>query len=208
MQRISLPVGAVLLAFAPLAAAIPDANGNLVEPGTAESAVSGDSTMAARLNYNVGFERFEAAKKLELTGASLKGAAAKANAAEVRKGFTEAREKFRTAAAADASMKEAWNLIGYTSRRLGDYEGSLQAYDKALALAPDYPEAIEYRAELFVLTGRLEEAKAAYAVLLKSSPSYAGELKKAMQAWVADSNPPVKVNEADRSAFAAWLAMQ
>lgn len=206
MQRISLPVGVMLLALAPLAMAIPDANGELVDPGAAESAVSGDATMTARLNYNVGFERFEAAKKLELTGASLAGAAARANEAEVRKGFAEAREKFRTAVAADPNVKEAWNLIGYTSRRLGEYEASLAAYEKALALAPGYPEAIEYRAELFLLTGRLEEVKGAYATLLQSSPSYAGELKKAMQDWVANKNPPVKVNEAERSAFAAWLA--
>ncbi len=43
-------------------------------------------------------------------------------------------------------MKEGWNLLGYTSRRLGDYEESLSAYDAALKLQPDYPEAIEYRA--------------------------------------------------------------
>ena len=62
MQRIPVPAALLLLAFAPLAIAIPDENGNLVTPGEAEAAVSGDAAMASRLNYNVGFERFEQAK--------------------------------------------------------------------------------------------------------------------------------------------------
>jgi tetratricopeptide (TPR) repeat protein len=102
-------------------------------------------------------------------------------------------------------MKEAWNLIGYTSRRLGDYEASLTAYDKALALAPDYPEAIEYRAELFLLTGRFEQVRTAYAQLLQGSPSYAGVLKTSLQEWVAQKDAPGS-KAAGRDAFAAWVA--
>jgi tetratricopeptide (TPR) repeat protein len=205
MQRFPVPAALLLLAFAPLAAAVPDENGNLVAPGEAEAAVSGDAAMASRLNYNVGFERFEQAKKLELEGASLKGAAAQQNEAAVLKGLGEARDKFRAATLANPAMKEAWNMVGYTSRRLGDYEESLAAYDKALALAPDYPEAIEYRAELFVLTGRFEQVKAAYAQLLKSSPSYAGVLKESMRDWVKRKDAPGG-SAASRDAFATWVA--
>jgi tetratricopeptide (TPR) repeat protein len=154
----------------------------------------------------VGFERFEKTQQLENAGAALKGAKARENQEAVQAGYSEARERFRTVVAADPNLKEAWNLIGYTSRRLGDYEESLSAYDKALALAPDYPEAIEYRAELFLLTGRLAQAKEAYAALTKSSPSYAGVLKTSMQAWVADKKAASGVAEAERTAFATWVA--
>lgn len=205
MQRISRPASLLLLAFSMMAWAVPDESGNLVSPGEAESAVSGDATMAARLNYNVGFERFENTKKLEMAGGRLSGAAARANAAEVRKGYTEAREKFRAAVAANPSMKEAWNLIGYTSRQLGEYEDSLAAYEKALALAPDYPEAIEYRAELFLLTGKFDQVKAAYAQLLQSQPSYAGVLKESMRGWVARKDAPGS-KAAGRDEFVAWVA--
>lgn len=205
MQRF-LPAAALLmLACAGPARAVPDESGNLVSPGAAESAVSGDATMAARLNYNVGFERFESTKKLEMAGGSLAGAAARANAAEVRQGYTESREKFRAAAAANPGMKEAWNLIGYTSRQLGEYEASLAAYEKALALVPDYPEAIEYRAELFLLTGKFDQVKAAYAQLLQSTPSYAGVLKESMRSWVARKDAPGS-KAAGREDFAAWVA--
>jgi hypothetical protein len=81
MQRFFGPGGLLLLAVAATAHAIPDENGNLVSPGEAESAVSADATMAARLNYNVGFERFENTKKLEMAAGALQGAAARANEA-------------------------------------------------------------------------------------------------------------------------------
>lgn len=205
MQRFKLPAGLLLLGFATAVLAVPDENGNLVEPGTAEAQVSGDATMSARLNYNVGFERFENTKKLELTGGGLKGAQLREHEAAVRKGFTEAREKFRAAAAADPKMKEAWNMIGYTSRRLGEYQDSLSAYEKALALAPEYPEAIEYRAELFMLTGKFDQVKAAYAQLLKAQPSYAAVLKESMREWVARKDAPGST-AAGRAEFAAWVA--
>jgi tetratricopeptide (TPR) repeat protein len=117
-----------------------------------------------------------------------------------------AREKFRFAVAQDPNMKEGWNMLGYTSRKLGDYEESLMAYDKALTLAPDYPEAIEYRAELFLLTGRLGEVKEAYASLLKSSPSYAGVLKTSAQDWLKSKKSAPGVSDAQRAEFAAWVA--
>jgi tetratricopeptide (TPR) repeat protein len=205
MQRFPPLAGLLLLAFAVPAGAVPDESGNLVSPGEAEAAVSGDATMAARLNYNVGFERFEKTKQLEMAAGSLKGAEARANAAEVRNGYVEAREKFRAAAAANPQMKEAWNLIGYTSRQLGEYEASLAAYEKALALAPDYPEAIEYRAELFLLTGKFDQVKAAYAQLLQSQPSYAGVLKDSMRSWMARKDAPGS-KAAGRDEFAAWVA--
>lgn len=206
MQRSTLVPALILMAAAPLAFAVPDADGTVTS--TPAPDISADSAMKARLNYNVGFERFEKTQQLENAGAALKGAKARENQETVQAGYSEARERFRTVVAADPNLKEAWNLIGYTSRRLGEYEVSLAAYDTALKLAPDYPEAIEYRAELFVLTGKLEEAKAAYATLLKSSPSYAEVLKTTMQEWLASGAAAPGVGPAERNAFADWLKAQ
>lgn len=203
MQRISCALGVLSLAFVPLALAVPDENGALVDPNAAAESIASDAEMTARLNYNVGFEDFEKATRLELQVGTKKGAELRALEAEVRKGFSSARERFRAALEADPNMKEAWNMVGYTSRRLGDYEESLIAYDRALALAPDYPEAIEYRAELFVLTGRFDEVKDAYASLQKSSPSYAETLKNAILDWSKDRNAP-GAKAPGRDAFVAW----
>ena len=199
MQRLTPVFSALALAMAaPLAQAVPDASGAITS--TPAPDLSADSAMAARLSYNLGFERFEKTQQLEATSPT---------SPEVKKGYAEAREKFRTAAAADPNMKEAWNLVGYTSRRLGDYEASLKAYDAALKLQPDYPEAIEYRAELFLLTGRLDDAKAAYAQLTTSSPSYAGTLMQSMRDLLAaPKKMPASVSAEQRAAFASWVAAQ
>jgi tetratricopeptide (TPR) repeat protein len=204
MQRTPLICAFAILAFAPAAFAIPDADGNLVSEPAPD--ISQDAAMTARINYNIGYEGVQKMAQLEMEGASLKGAAARENHEAVMAGFAKARENFRTAVGADPDLKEGWNLLGYTSRRLGDYEESLKAYDKALALSPDYPEAIEYRAELFLLTGRLAQTREAYATLLKSNPSYAGVLKTSMQDFFKSKKSfPASVTQAERDAFAKWV---
>jgi Flp pilus assembly protein TadD len=187
-----------LLALSPLAQAVPDADGNLVSPDA--PSVADDPAMSARLNYNVGFERFEKTRQLEASNGSQ---------AQVRQGFIEAREKFRKAAEADPTSKEAWNMIGYTSRRVGDYTESLQAYEAALKLAPDYPEATEYLGELYVVTGRLDDAKASFAKLQKLSPSYAKVLLQSMRDWLAGpAKAATSVTAAQREDFARWVSAQ
>lgn len=204
MQRILRILGVLMLLAAPPVLAIPDESGALVDPNAAAAGVAEDVELSARLHYNVGFETFEKTQRLEMQAGNLKGAALRRHEADVRKGYTEARERFRAAAQANPQMKEAWNMIGYTSRRLGDYEESLAAYDRALSLAPDYPEAIEYRAELFLLTGRFDEVKAAHAKLKVISPSYADVLLAAMKAWVANEDAP-GAKAPGRDAFVAWI---
>ncbi len=205
MQRISRILGVLVLISAPPAAlAIPDENGGLVDPDAAAASVAGDAEMSARLNYNVGFEAFEKTQRLEMQAGSLKGAALRRHEAEVRKGYSEARERFRAAAEADPGMKEAWNMIGYTSRRLGDYEASLAAYERALSLSPDYPEAIEYRAELFMLTGRFDDVKASHARLKELSPSYADVLVASVKEWAANKDAP-GAKAPGRDEFVAWI---
>jgi tetratricopeptide (TPR) repeat protein len=199
MTRFNHPLAALtLIAIAPLAHAIPDADGNLVLPDA--PAVMDDPAMGARLNYNVGYAKFEDAQKLE---------AAKGPQADVKQGFREARDKFRKVVEIDPNVKEAWNLIGYTSRRLGDYTESLKAYEAALKLAPDYPEAIEYLAELYVETGRLDDAKASFVKLQKLNPSYAKVLLQSMRDWLAGPAKSVtSVTAAQRDEFAKWVSAQ
>jgi len=166
-----------------------------------------EGAMAARLAYNLGYEDFEKAQAEEILGQKLTGATAKASADKVRASFSAARAKFEDAAKADPSTKEAWNLIGYTSRRLGEYDKSLAAYEKALALNPNYSEAIEYRAEAYLALNRVDDAKAAYMTLFASSRSHATVLMDSMQKWVAERRKqPAGVAAADLDAFAQWLA--
>jgi tetratricopeptide (TPR) repeat protein len=104
-------------------------------------------------------------------------------------------------------MHEAWNYIGYTSRKLGDYDKALAAYDQALRLKPDYAEAIEYRGEAYLWMNRLEEAKKAYMELFKDQRQMANELMAAMEQWVkARSTDAAGVAAADIESFSKWVS--
>jgi tetratricopeptide (TPR) repeat protein len=52
------------------------------------------------------------------------------------------------------------NLMGYTTRKLGDVETALGYYGKALAANPDFTVAREYRGEAYLQKGDLVSAKA------------------------------------------------
>jgi tetratricopeptide (TPR) repeat protein len=191
-----------LVLAAPAAFAVPD--GPLAEVAPPAAAPAG--AMAARLAYNIGYGDFEQAQAEEKIAASLTGAKAKASADKLRALFTSSRVKFDEATKADPALKEAWNMVGYTSRRLGDYERSLAAYDKALALDPTYGEAIEYRAEAFLALNRLDDAKSAYLTLLASARNHADVLMDAMRRWVVERRrAPGGVAPSDLDAFAKWV---
>ena len=66
---------------------------------------------------------------------------------------------------ADAKNADAWNLLGFTYRKLGQLEDSDAAYLTVLSINPDHLGALEYQGELFITTGKLDEAKANLAKL-------------------------------------------
>lgn len=206
LTRKLLPLVA-LVALVPVAHAVPDAGGG---PGAgagpaARPAPRPDPAKAEKA-FTIGFEEYQMATGLENAGKNMTGEDAMRNKEAVKAAFTRSRDRFRVSTAAGPERKQAWNMLGYTSRKLGDYEESLMAYDKALELSPDYPEAIEYRAELFLLTGKLAQVKEAYASLLKSSPEYANTLKTSMNEWLAAKKSAPGVTDAARAEFAAWVA--
>ena len=79
--------------------------------------------------------------------------------------YRRALDEFRKATALDSTHYQAFSSLGYILRKTGDMDGALAAYDRALALNPNYAEAIEYRAEANLMRGRLDDMKRAYGVL-------------------------------------------
>ena len=200
----STVLSAVLLAcLSPPVLAVPDGPIADAKPVTA---VAPEGAMAARLAYNVGYEVFEKTQTEEAGSVGLTGAKAKAAQTKMLAGYREARERFDAATKADPSVKEAWNLVGYTNRRLGDYEASLAAYEKALALNPTYSEAIEYRGEAYLALNRVDDAKTAYMTLFAGSRAHAATLLSAMRAWVIERRArPAGLAKADVDALAQWI---
>lgn len=55
---------------------------------------------------------------------------------------------------------DAWNLLGFASRKLKRFDDAEAAYETALRLDPEHLGALEYQGELFIETDRMERAKA------------------------------------------------
>lgn len=79
--------------------------------------------------------------------------------------YTEARAMLQDITRAEPRNADAWNLLGFSSRKLGDLKAASKAYSKALKLNPDHLGALEYQGEMFVQMGDAASAKANLATL-------------------------------------------
>jgi tetratricopeptide (TPR) repeat protein len=61
--------------------------------------------------------------------------------------------------AKDPRNADAYNLMGYATRKSGNPQGSLQYYNQALALDPKHIGAHEYVGEAYLMLDRLPEAE-------------------------------------------------
>jgi tetratricopeptide (TPR) repeat protein len=68
--------------------------------------------------------------------------------------------KLKDIVADDNTNADAYNLLGYAYRHLGDYKRAGQYYGRALKLNPKHLGALEYQGEMFVLMGEIDKAKA------------------------------------------------
>ncbi len=139
----------------------------------------------ARTAYNAGVRSVEKADELLADAARQTDEKKQAKLTEkAGKGYQSAIKKFEQATSLRAGMYEAWNYLGYCNRKQGRYDVALAAYDRALALKPDYAEAIEYRGHAYLGLNRLAEAKNAYLTLFGGNRKLAASLLTAMQQWV------------------------
>lgn len=58
----------------------------------------------------------------------------------------------------DAKNADAYNLLGFTHRKLKYYDIAEEYYHMALNLEPEHKGALEYLGELYVETGRMDKA--------------------------------------------------
>jgi len=94
--------------------------------------------------------------------------------------WSGAENKFRAAIRADRQIPEAWNGLGHALKRQQRYDAALVAYDEALKLRPDYPQALEYLGETYVELGRLDDARDVLARLEKLDRPMAERLAKSI----------------------------
>jgi tetratricopeptide (TPR) repeat protein len=123
--------------------------------------------------YAKGWEISEEAKK-EL-------AAGKSDSA--KKKFGKALKKFSEATDIDPAYFEAWNMVGFCSRKSGDLKRAFAAYEKCLVIQPEYEPAHEYLGEAYLMSGDRGKAKEQLAWLVGHKSKEAGELATKIEAF-------------------------
>jgi tetratricopeptide (TPR) repeat protein len=105
--------------------------------------------------------------------------------AKAKDEYGKALKDFKKALELKPDAYQAFNGMGFALRKTGEPAKALEMYEKALTLAPGFPDAIEYRGEAFLALNRIDDAKAAYLELFAKDRELAGQLMKAMNDWVA-----------------------
>ena len=160
----------------------------------------------AKQAYNAGVRAVKKADKYAESAEKATDPRKKEKAAkEAQERYGDALAKFELAVESNSSMYEAWNYVGYTKRKLGNYDAALEAYDHALKLKPSYPEAIEYRGEAFLRLKRLDDAKQAYLDLFAGNRALADKLLGSMKTWL-DTQRTAGADPASVEEFAKWVA--
>ena len=65
------------------------------------------------------------------------------------------------------SFADAWNLLGYSSRKSGDFETAEVAYTNALKIDPNHTQAMEYMGEMYLTLNQPAKAEELLARLNK-----------------------------------------
>ena len=73
--------------------------------------------------------------------------------------YEEALAKLEEMITSDDGNADAWNLVGFSYRKLERYEPAMEGYARALAIDPRHTEAIEYLGELYLALDDLAQAE-------------------------------------------------
>ena len=113
--------------------------------------------------------------------APAKGGITEARAAIDAGQYAKALRILAPVAKAEPKNADVWNLMGYSSRNLKNYNEAERYYAIALRVNPKHIGALEYQGELFVETGQFDQAKQN----LKMLQSICGTCEEAMDLQAA-----------------------
>ena len=142
------------------------------QPSVTGEKPGSENRALAELSYKKGYKDAQEAKKLKKSGKS----------AQATEKFAKALARFEEAIKIHEPYAEAWSMIGYCSRNVGDLRRAFDAYDRSLAIDPEYEEAHEYLGEAYVMSGNLEKAREQLAWLEAKKSDEAKELSEAIEA--------------------------
>ena len=133
---------------------------------------SSDSTSTkVKSNYDKAVESIKFAKKYEAKGKLEK---AKKRYAKAQKFLLKSNEK-------KPNQADTLNYLGFTTRKLGDYENGEKYYLMGLAIDPNHKGINEYLGELYVTTNRLDLAKERLKILENCNCKEYTQLKEVIE---------------------------
>jgi len=117
---------------------------------SAGSSGGSDGGSAAKLsNYTKAKNLIKAAKKYEKKGKIDKA----------QKKFAKAQKLLLKSNKKKPLQADTLNYLGFTTRKLGDYEGGEKFYLQGLQIEPNHNGINEYLGELYIVTNRMDLAK-------------------------------------------------
>ena len=81
----------------------------------------------------------------------------------------------------EPNKADTLNYLGFTTRKLGDYEGGEKYYLQGLAIEPEHIGINEYLGELYVVTNRIDLAKERLSILKSCNCEEYDELKEIIE---------------------------
>ena len=108
-----------------------------------------DSSDDSKSNY------YDDAKKLVVRAGELEK---KEKTDKAKKLYSQAFKKFEKAYSSDKKNPDILNYMGYTSRKIGNFEKAEKFYLTGLSIKPDHNGINEYLGELYVQTNRIDKA--------------------------------------------------
>ena len=132
------------------------------------SAGSSNDTTPKVSDYTKAKNLIKSAKKYEKKGKTEK---AQKRYAKAQKLLIKSNEK-------KPLQADTLNYLGFTTRKLGDYEGGEKFYLLGLQIEPDHNGINEYLGELYVATNRMDMAKERLEVLKTCNCEEYEELKE------------------------------
>ena len=118
-------------------------------------------------NYTKAKNLIKAAKKYEKKGKTEKAV----------KRYTKAQKLLLKSNEKKPLQADTLNYLGFTTRKLGDYEKGEEFYLQGLQIEPNHRGINEYLGELYVVTGRMDMAKERLEVLKTCNCEEYDELK-------------------------------
>ena len=122
----------------------------------------------ASTKFDVGKKLVSKAKKLEKKNKQNKA----------KKMYEKAIVKLLEANSQNPSNPDTLNLLGFSHRKIGDYDNAEIYYSMGLEINPKHVGINEYMGELFVATNRMDEAKKRLAALKDCNCEEYNELKQ------------------------------